>query len=290
MSEGVYIEGGNIRFFAEASGGIPPYRFDWTLTGSDSLGSGNDFDNSVSAGSHEADLLVTDSQGTTGKAHTVFDVEPAANAVYTVSIMSPAANDSLREGDAVNLIAYASGGLGPYGYSWYLDGARVESIKAIRAGDHMITLEVSDSRRIRQNDSIELHVAGPCDGNGVCSNPPENYANCPQDCQPGGKDGYCDGLRDGVCDPDCGRRQDPDCLCNRNSLCEPDYENYLTCPQDCPSGSSDKYCDGMKDGHCDPDCESGRDPDCGTISNPNYFLLLVLVIIILLFYLRFIKR
>ena len=39
-------------------------------------------------------------------------------------------------------------------------------------------------------------------------------------------------------------------------------DNYKTCPQDCPSGSSDGYCDGVKDGKCDPDCTAKEDPDC----------------------------
>ena len=39
-------------------------------------------------------------------------------------------------------------------------------------------------------------------------------------------------------------------------------ENYKTCPQDCPSGSEDDYCDGVSDKICDLDCGSGRDPDC----------------------------
>jgi len=39
-------------------------------------------------------------------------------------------------------------------------------------------------------------------------------------------------------------------------------ENYKTCPRDCPSGSSDGFCDGIKDGRCDPDCRAGQDPDC----------------------------
>jgi len=39
-------------------------------------------------------------------------------------------------------------------------------------------------------------------------------------------------------------------------------ENYKTCPEDCPSGSFDKYCDGMEDGLCDPDCVPETDFDC----------------------------
>ncbi len=40
-------------------------------------------------------------------------------------------------------------------------------------------------------------------------------------------------------------------------------ENHKTCPQDCPSGGADGYCDAVKDGKCDPDCKAGEDPDCG---------------------------
>ncbi len=39
-------------------------------------------------------------------------------------------------------------------------------------------------------------------------------------------------------------------------------ESYRNCPQDCPSGSSDYYCDGLKDGICDPDCQTEEDWDC----------------------------
>ncbi|PIU29620.1 hypothetical protein COT07_04995 [Candidatus Woesearchaeota archaeon CG07_land_8_20_14_0_80_44_23] len=36
----------------------------------------------------------------------------------------------------------------------------------------------------------------------------------------------------------------------------------MSCPQDCPSGGKDGYCDGVKDGICDPDCQKNQDPDC----------------------------
>ena len=31
-------------------------------------------------------------------------------------------------------------------------------------------------------------------------------------------------------------------------------ENFSTCPEDCPSGGIDEYCDGAGDGQCDEDC------------------------------------
>lgn len=50
-------------------------------------------------------------------------------------------------------------------------------------------------------------------------------------------------------------------LCNNNKVCDK-YENFLSCPTDCPSGSSDGYCDHQKDGKCDPDCATEADEDC----------------------------
>jgi len=42
-------------------------------------------------------------------------------------------------------------------------------------------------------------------------------------------------------------------------------EKFATCPQDCPSGSYDGYCDGIPDGKCDSDCLKGEDSDCHVI-------------------------
>jgi putative hemolysin len=38
-------------------------------------------------------------------------------------------------------------------------------------------------------------------------------------------------------------------------------ENHSTCPDDCPSGGWDAYCDEVKDGIIDPDCDKFVDPD-----------------------------
>jgi putative hemolysin len=49
-------------------------------------------------------------------------------------------------------------------------------------------------------------------------------------------------------------------------------EDYQNCPQDCPSGGEDLYCDKVADGKCDPDCallnETG-DPDCNQSNQTN---------------------
>lgn len=59
-------------------------------------------------------------------------------------------------------------------------------------------------------------------------------------------------------------------------------ENYLTCPEDCPSGSVDEYCDGVKDGICDPDCELGEDPDCQAPGPTLGFWLTIVVVVVIL--------
>ncbi len=90
-------------------------------------------------------------------------------------------------------------------------------------------------------------------------------------------------MDEGICDPDCGRMQDPDCICNNNITCEVGIENHLNCPLDCPSGGQDDYCDGSEDGRCDPDCAVDEDPDCGekdAFQYTYYLMFLVPLIII----------
>ena len=50
-------------------------------------------------------------------------------------------------------------------------------------------------------------------------------------------------------------------FCNNDGTCQPCFEglcnvieNFLTCPNDCHSGSHDNFCDLQRDGICDPDC------------------------------------
>lgn len=49
--------------------------------------------------------------------------------------------------------------------------------------------------------------------------------------------------------------------CNNDSVCN-NYENFISCPKDCPSGSKDRYCDKVFDKICDPDCARDVDVDC----------------------------
>ncbi len=61
-------------------------------------------------------------------------------------------------------------------------------------------------------------------------------------------------------------------------------ENFETCPEDCPSGELDEYCDGLADGICDPDCEeTGEyDPDCPAPASTPGFLPIALAVVIII--------
>lgn len=45
-----------------------------------------------------------------------------------------------------------------------------------------------------------------------------------------------------------------------NGICD-SYDTHYSCPEDCPSGSFDGYCDNIKDDICDRDCIKS-DSDC----------------------------
>ena len=135
----------------------------------------------------------------------------------------------------------------------------------------------------------------PFCGNGVCEED-ETYKNCPQDCPKPAVcgNGMCEaGENQETCCSDCGcpegmKCSNNECVSNRcgNGLCEPRYkENYKTCPDDCPSGSNDAYCDGLTDGRCDPDCTEEEDIDCmETKSIPFVYIFVAFLIIALLIF------
>jgi len=79
-----------------------------------------------------------------------------------------------------------------------------------------------------------------------------------------------------------------------DNICETELnENYKTCPQDCPSGGADNYCDKVKDNICDPDCKENEDIDCMKVDYRLPYLLLSLgavFLILLTLFLRKIKK
>ena len=73
------------------------------------------------------------------------------------------------------------------------------------------------------------------------------------------------------------------------------YGNTGICPDDCPSGMMDNYCDNEKDNRCDPDCFKS-DPDCKdyeeegnytNIEDHTFLKIGLIVIFILIIYIDF---
>ena len=88
--------------------------------------------------------------------------------------------------------------------------------------------------------------------------------------------------------------------CNHNQICEPgEGEDYIECPEDCPSGGKDDYCDKIEDGKCDPDCSKEQDIDCKSgdsrkAGDPDnsyllYYIIFAIVIITLVLFLAYRK-
>ena len=79
-----------------------------------------------------------------------------------------------------------------------------------------------------------------------------------------------------------------------DGVCQ-DHESYGRCPEDCPSGEKDGYCDKLSDGKCDPDCITG-DYDCESRKMSSFIisaiiaLFLVIAILILLWKSKTVKK
>lgn len=78
--------------------------------------------------------------------------------------------------------------------------------------------------------------------------------------------------------------------CNINRICDK-RENSKACPQDCPSGSSDNFCDKVSDGKCDPDCLVTEDQDCKHVVVPetasekrdnNLWFIIIAIVLVLI--------
>ncbi len=100
-----------------ASGGTPPYTYQWTGSGaaylSSTLSANPTFDVTAAApGTYSVNLEVTDGNGCT-------DTDgPVSITVYDLPVLSATASTPVCPGDDIDLSGSATGGLAPYTYVW----------------------------------------------------------------------------------------------------------------------------------------------------------------------------
>ncbi|MGB9749159.1 MAG: DUF333 domain-containing protein [Candidatus Woesearchaeota archaeon] len=114
---------------------------------------------------------------------------------------------------------------------------------------------------IEVTDLMELNFREGVCGDGRCVLG-ESYENCPEDCP---KTEPEEATEEKIQEET--PKETPEIPVSKeekicgNNFCDA-QESYKNCPEDCPSGSKDGYCDMVKDGICDPDCMQGEDSDC----------------------------
>lgn len=132
-----------VDFRSTVTGGLPPYTYQWTFGDGGSSTEPNPHHDYAKVGSHEASLVVTDSQGT------------QASQAVTISAVAPlevTINMDTAGGTApmtVQFTALVSGGSGTYSYDWsFGDGGRSSDQNPGHAfqsaGTYTVTLTVKD--------------------------------------------------------------------------------------------------------------------------------------------------
>tara|TARA_Y100000310_G_C20589660_1_gene767290 strand:+ start:426 stop:1124 length:699 start_codon:yes stop_codon:yes gene_type:complete len=73
-------------------------------------------------------------------------------------------------------------------------------------------IDIYDTSELEPMLSIDISQFSQTNcGDNVCSST-ESFFTCPEDCQSGELDNYCDNIQDNKCDPDCAIEEDQDCL------------------------------------------------------------------------------
>ena len=144
------IMGQSVTFTSAATGGTPPYSYQWYLNGSAVSGATSltwTF-TPTTTGFYIVYLNVTDSVPKTAKSN---EASVTAAPQLTVSISPTSA--SLLVGQSVTFTSIVSGGYTPYSYQWYLNGDPVSGATSntwvftpTASGIHYVHLKVTDAK------------------------------------------------------------------------------------------------------------------------------------------------
>ncbi|MCI4323808.1 MAG: PKD domain-containing protein [Thermoplasmata archaeon] len=165
LAPSVLDVGQSIAASVTPSGGTPPYTVAWSF-GDGSTGTGLAVTHTyTSAGSFTVIANVTDQLGFVRAYASTVVVNPTGTPTSLTASLVLGANHT-TPGLAVTLTAVA-GGVGPYTYSWWLNGSSVstttatESYTPAGSGDYWFQVEVSNSNGAHLNRTVELQVVPP---------------------------------------------------------------------------------------------------------------------------------
>ncbi len=160
-------QGESVTFNANASGGTPPYTYNWTA-------SGGSFDDATSAtptwtmmmpGTYTINVTVTDSNGCTGEDETTVTVHENPD----VSIEPEDAE--ICVGQKLNLTANVTGGTAPYSYSWSASAGMFDDPTSatpqymmMTPGTYTISVTVTDANGCTDEASTSVKVVDPMAG------------------------------------------------------------------------------------------------------------------------------
>lgn len=171
-SNSSFVEGTGITFSGSASDkedGNISVQLKWTSSRDGQLGTGVSFTRTLSVGTHTVTAQVTDTGGATGSRSVSVTVTEPVNAPPAVNINSPGNNTSYVQGTVVSFSGSATdtedGNLSS-GLKWSsnIDGplsVGSSFSRALSAGTHTITAQVSDSAGTTSSKSVLVLISAP---------------------------------------------------------------------------------------------------------------------------------
>jgi len=163
LSTSIYM-GQSVSFTSTASGGTPPYNYQWYLNNNPVPGatsSGWTF-TPTAPGTFTIFLNVTDSLGYSAKSN-----EATVTVASQLSTSISPTSASILVGQSAIFTSTVSGGYTPYSYQWYLNGAPVSGATSpswtftpTTSGIYYVYLKVTDAKaNTVQSDTARITVA-----------------------------------------------------------------------------------------------------------------------------------
>jgi PKD repeat protein len=149
-----------VNFFGSASGGSPPYSYNWNFGNGGTSGTQNPVHTYSAAGNFTATLTVSDALGSSNSKSVAISVTSAPNPLVVSASAIPTSGQAPL---TVNFTGSASGGTSPYSYVWnFGDGQSSNTTSPSHtyssAGNYIAILSVTDSQGVSGSKSASISV------------------------------------------------------------------------------------------------------------------------------------